>query len=233
MQSGLRMIVTGQNEIEKNRSFRVFITHCNEEVIPHFNGPSVVTQCKNETNVCNEAIPMLDAMINWYDKITEKNMIFVHSHKFSWHHFDIEEDVKRITGSYYFATSDYGGFPYGLWKRGCDTPVVTEIYNAAFDGVNMPRVWDRVGQYPCCSTFFVKTSLLRKRPKAEYIKIKENLIKWGRLNPEEKKNCGYLMEYTWHLIFTGRKFIDPPHEYFIRYFSFNNDTYCKFNQYNM
>ena len=86
----------------KNSTYRVFVMHCKEPKIPKFNAPTEVLQCKNETNGCNEAIPYIKAIYDWYDKIAEDNFIFVHSHITSWHQSNIEKDVENTTKTEYF-----------------------------------------------------------------------------------------------------------------------------------
>ena len=195
-------------------NYRVFIMHCKESEIPKFRAPSVVLQCRNETDGCNEAIPYIKAIYDWYDKITEENMVFMHSHVRSWHIGDLTKELEPFSHTSYFREMEYGGFESGCWKNGCDDPTHYEPYNFIYNNVSgMPTFWDRWGVYPCCATFFVKTEVVRRRPRSEYKKILDNAIAWAKTKGDKGKRCGYMFEFTWHLLFTGKQLIEPPPSY--------------------
>ena len=220
-----------------NSTYRVFVMHCNEPKIPKFNAPTVVLQCVNETNGCNEAIPYIKAIYDWYDKMQEDNFIFVHSHIVSWHQSNIEIDVENTVKTEYFRKTEYGGFPGGIWKKGCDRPFFHEIYSYMYHDIKgMPSDWNRWGVYPCCATFFVKTSTIRKRPRSDYKEILDRSLEWVRTKQDIGKRCGGLFEFTWHLLFTGKQVILPPKNYKKKYMfnakpatSENETGICLFN----
>jgi len=119
-------------------------------------------------------------LYDWYDKLEEEIAVFVHGHKRSWHQANIESNLLSSMKTDYFWSEPYGGIDEGLWKACCDNERYNEIYNYVYNGTSMPRIWNRYSVYPCCGTFFVKTSLIRSRPREEYRIMKDNLIKCSR-----------------------------------------------------
>ena len=125
---------------------------------------------------------------------------------------------------------EYGGFPGGSWKNGCDKVDIYEIYDHIYNGVNgMPRVWNRFGIYPCCSTFFVKTKVVRRRPKSDYKLLFDNAREWVRTKNDTKMRCGFLFEYTWHMLFTGKDIIVPPPDFKRKYNHNFTRRICQYN----
>ena len=134
----------------------------------------------------------------------------MHSHTTSWHQDYVGDGLNSIIQTDYFNKEQFGGLPNGRWKRCCDDLEYAEIYNNVYNGTSMKRIWIRFSQYPCCATFFVKTKLIRSRPREEYKIMRQNLIEWGKKNDPTGHDCSRLMEFTWHQMLTGRNIINPP-----------------------
>ena len=70
--------------------------------------------------------------------------------------------------------------------------------------------------YPCCATFFMLSSLIETRRKEEYVYIIDRLRNWSKLHESISRGpahyCGRMMEYNWHVLFTGRRWIEPCDE---------------------
>ena len=210
-------------------SIRVFVTACSpKDKIPKFINATVTTARCNimEGYHCHEVPYMLDFLINWYDNLTEETVVFSHGHTTSWHMPNIVNNLERDRKTEYFRNQSFGGFRHGLWKRCCDDPRYQDIYPFMFQGTTMPRVWTRYSTYPCCSTFFVKTSQIRMRPKQDYINMYKNLQSWVAINPNISFHCGRVFEYTWHVIFTGSQEVKTPS--YVRWMV-NKKGPCKFN----
>ena len=84
------------------------------------------------------------------------------------------------------------------------------MYSYMYNGTTVPRVWNRYSVYPCCATFFVKTSQIRKRPKEDYLTIYKNIENWVKMNPKLAYHCGRVFEYTWHILLTGEPEVPTP-----------------------
>ena len=194
-------------------TYRVVITACkNEKNIPQFDpARTTFTNC-NVLSDCNEAPSYLDFLYNWYDNLTEEVVIFTHGHLKSWHITNVEDAVNNAVQTEYFWTQPFGGFKEGRWKQACDNVQYQELYSYFYFNTTMPRKWLRYSIYPCCSTFFVRTEQIRRRPKVDYLNILNNLREWMKINKGQAFYCGRLFEYTWHILFTGKNKIPLPGE---------------------
>ena len=208
---------------------RVFVIACGpKDHIPKFVDANITTaRCHIMPGYqCHEVPYMLDFLINWYDNLTEETVVFSHGHTYSWHTPNIVTSLQRERNTDYFKENGFGGFRLHLWKRCCDDPRYQDIYPRMFQDTSIPRVWNRYSTYPCCSTFFVKTETIRKRPKQDYINIYRNLQNWVAVNPNISFHCGRVFEYTWHIIFTGKPEVPQPS--YVKWMV-NKPGPCKFN----
>ena len=197
-------------------SVRVFITACGKETnLPQFDYASVTYARCNimDSKQCHEAPYMLDFLYNWYDNLTEETIVFSHGHLVSWHMPNIVQALKAAMNTDYFKQQPFGGFSQGYWKKCCDQAVYQDMYSYMYNGTTVPRVWNRYSVYPCCATFFVKTSQIRKRPKEDYLTIYKNIENWVKMNPKLAYHCGRIFEYTWHILLTDNKTEIPTPPY--------------------
>ncbi len=58
----------------------------------------------------------------------------------------------------------------------------------------------------CCASFAVSREAIRRRPKEFY----QGLLQWMMTTPMERYWLGVVMEFSWHLMFTGETVYDPP-----------------------
>ena len=193
------------------KSIRIFMVQCKEkDNIPVFNFPTTVYHCNEENNFCLEAMPMLDFLYDWYDKMEEEIVIFMHPHISSWHQSNITMSVEELINTDYFWSVNYGGFRETTWKACCDNMQYAEFMMHAFNGTSMPRVWERWGVYPCCSTFFVRWSSVKRRKRWEYKLIKENIINFMKQITDHSWHCSRAMEYIWHQLLGGENVVPLP-----------------------
>jgi hypothetical protein len=170
---------------------------------------------------CNEAVPDLNFIIDHYDAPLADKYIFAHGHDRAWHyHGDFFDALHKLLNSTYFRNLSYGGVFGGDYATGAWGPGEAEwagpLYQFVFGGTSMPSEpieWPN--QRPCCSTFWVNSELVRNRKKEDYIHIRDRLREWSRTHRDAKPNpayyCGRTMEYTWHILFTKKAFINSCH----------------------
>ena len=184
----------------------------------------------------NEAGPMLRFLIQIYDHPMADKYIFIHGHETSNHYpKSISKTIKELTKTDHFKKNDFGGlFPshkqklYGHFNPFKDTisirighvklhDYIFEILPSYFEQFENYSQWN----FPCCSSFFISHSLIRKTPLATYTTILKNLhifsskhicdsfngktcqqVGKGR-RPCSTHIAGNVMEYCWALLFTN------------------------------
>jgi hypothetical protein len=182
--------------------------------------PAIGIECNNETNFwdCNEAVPYLNFLIDNYDTPLADKYIFAHGHDTSWHYqgnfFDALDNLLSAT---YFRKLSYGGvfrgnYFTGAWGDG-EEYWAKPLYQYLFTGTSLPpEPIEDHNQRPCCATFWLNSELVWSRKKEEYILMRDRLRNWSHehqtINPNPAWFCGRTMEYTWHIIFTKKAFID-------------------------
>jgi hypothetical protein len=58
----------------------------------------------------------------------------------------------------------------------------------------------------CCASFAVSKEAVLRRPRSFY----EGLLQWMMRTSMEKYWLGVVMEFSWHMMFTGLAVFDPP-----------------------
>jgi hypothetical protein len=166
---------------------------------------------------CHEAVGYLTFAIETYDRPLARRYLFIHAHDRSWHYnrnvFDALDQCRK---SNYYKEQRYGAiFPdmpgTGPWGRGKDY-CAKSLYYEIFNGTSMPANPIRENNLrPCCATFFMDSELIRTRPKAEYILIRDRLRTYSLRMREEglgrkrySIRCSWLMEWNWHIMFANR-----------------------------
>jgi len=170
----------------------------------------------------DEAAYYLDFFANTYDNPAAEVYIFVHDHERAWHYDSpIQDIVTQLIGSEaaYVQSRDFGGlsccwldmdsyvpgsYEYRNWQR-----LVTGTSFAsglAHFGLNF------TSSLPCCGTFWVRASAIRRVPKVDWVRLRENLLDWARAEPvvHQMRKCGAYFERAWHLLLANRTHIDRP-----------------------
>jgi hypothetical protein len=184
---------------------------------------SVGIECDNETRGldCNEAVPYLNFIIENYERPIAKKYIFAHGHDTSWHYQgDFFDALESLLNSTYFRKMKYGGVFRGNYFTGPwgenEEKWARPLYKFIFKNTSMPKepVVER-NQRPCCATFWLNSELVWSREKSEYVEMRDRLREWSKRNagvkPDPAYFCGRTMEYSWHIIFTKRAFVDKCH----------------------
>jgi hypothetical protein len=171
--------------------------------------------CHPETNLidCHEAVPILEFLIEVWDRPRARRYIFVHAHETSWHYpQSVFDQIHRIKLSRYFRKNKFGAvFP--IYIEGHGGLMDESQYQYVYQNTSMPlRMINDNNFYPCCATFFVDSDLVRTRSKFEYGLIISRLRQWSRehstfRNRKPAVFCGRVMEYTWHILLTNQTFI--------------------------
>jgi hypothetical protein len=185
--------------------------------------PAVGMECDNRTRLfdCNEAVPCLSFIIDHYDHPLADKYIFAHGHDTSWHYQgNFWDALDSLLNSTYFRKMKYGGVfrgnyftgPWGNNEEWWARP----LHEFVFARTSMPPepIEDR-NQRPCCATFWLNSELVWSRKKEEYIVMRKRLREWSRIHaamyPNPAYYCGRTMEYSWHIIFTKKAFVDKCH----------------------
>lgn len=214
----------------KNEYMFVYLT-CNNSSPSNFNFnsigiPTYELSCSNLTNQydCNEAVPYLNFMIHQYYHPLARVYFFSHGHEFSWH---LDRSILTTINRYVHSKCTDSLFPFGGFSRnflynreiskgrlpGEPPHVYDDLAYNIFKNTSIPQkqiIKNNV--YPCCSTFYVGSNMIRNRPLSDYIQIRDHLREWSKKHITIPHGpayfCGRIMEYYWHILFTGN-----PHSY--------------------
>jgi hypothetical protein len=185
--------------------------------------PAIGLECSNSTRFidCNEAVPYLNFVIDNYEKTLADKYIFAHGHDTSWHYQgDFFEALESLLTATYFRKLQYGGVFRGNYYTGAwgenEARWALPLYKFVFGNTSMPASPEEdKNQRPCCATFWLNSELIYSRKKQEYIEMRERLRLWSVRHMDADPNpawfCGRTMEYSWHIIFTKRAFVDACH----------------------
>ena len=197
-------------------SIHLFLSSCpNSKEVSH--DPQIQLTMANcsafDPNSCYEVPYILDFIIQNYDSFTAENIVFMQDFTPSNHSFsNVYPKLLDIANSNYFNREVFGGFPSCDWEKGCSNIFYADIYCYIYNDTTVSPIWDRHSSFPSHSTFFVKTSQIRKRPKQDYATVLQNLRKWLKLNSNVPQHCSNTFRATWHILFGGLQYINPPKE---------------------
>lgn len=159
-------------------------------------------------------------------------MLFMHGHESSWHTFQLGQrwSLQRLKALGPRKLSS------GFMQLGCykldDAYLFTRVVDANFDHPDRFResiaghymqAWTEPGGlgeifgYPlppsfirtaCCATFAVQKEAILQRDKEFY----EKLRNWALTTAMDKYWAGIVLEFSWHMMFTGKPVYDPSPE---------------------
>lgn len=177
---------------------------------------------------CAESGPYLRFIIDNYDKPLAEVYFFAHGHDVAWHYIEpYFQKVNQVLKSKELVTDSYGGVEcvYNTCPT-INSPRFYTIYNELFKNTSMEFNLFTEWQYPCCGTFFVKSSQIRKRLKSDYQQLFENMYNWNKY--EYPKTgwtrsslfyCSRIYEAIWHIMFANKSKISIP-------------SHCSYTKYN-
>lgn len=194
----------------------IYIT-CNEPEFPahRLNVPSYNIKCNKSLKhlLCNEALPMLEFFIEFYGRFPAEKFVFIHGHEKSWHYRSSVIDViNRLVNTSSYKNNDYGGLYRGWWHYNTDFnsydergSTLQQMFKEVYGGTSVFKYFrGHHISFPCCSTFYIDSSLINKNPLSLYKQVHERLIRWSEnriANNQSAILCGYLMEYSWNMLF--------------------------------
>ena len=149
-------------------------------------------------NKGNEASSYLTYIIDNYDNLRDYTF-FVHGHRSHWHHkSNMDEKINNITFTYnYYNINETQ--KEELYYPDND---VDQIHRNCFDSFNEAtglNIDYKNLHIRACAQFYVKKENIRRHPKELYIKI----YKWIMTKKEDSLRTGFILEHSWHYIFTG------------------------------
>ncbi|KAB5528817.1 hypothetical protein GE09DRAFT_1148528 [Coniochaeta sp. 2T2.1] len=178
------------------------------------------------TNKGREAMIYLTYLIDRYDTLPATT-VFLHASRFQWHNDNPDYDGLLSLRNLSFSYIQQEGYVNlrCVWVLGCPVEIrpatdafeasvkdpanhevaTKDIFKAAFEELlpGMP-VPDEVG-VPCCSQFAVTRETIRRRPREDYVRFRDWLIKTDL----DDSLSGRVLEYSWHIIF-GKKAVHCP-----------------------
>lgn len=165
-------------------------------------------------NKGNEAMVYLSYIIDFYDQLPEVS-IFIHAHRYAWHNgdlldFDMAQNL-RLLDLGYVMQQGYMNLRC-QWEPGCpehlhpvpdqaedpskkEEALLATVWNDLYPMQELPS---KLGQ-ACCSQFAVTRERIRSVPRAEYLRLRDWLLK----TKIRDSLSGRIFEYTWQLLFTG------------------------------
>lgn len=167
-------------------------------------------------------MPYLSWLIDNYDDLPWM-VVFVHGHLISWHQSDTITNLIRTLNR--TALAQVGYIPLRCdWYPSCSKEIRPQHHDAVywgpgvkrketefaiagnwkqlFPGENLPETISSV----CCAQFAVTRAAIRRRPKDDYIRMREWLIN----TLLEDEVSGRVLEKLWAYIFTGESIHCPP-----------------------
>ncbi|KAF7188335.1 hypothetical protein HII31_10399, partial [Pseudocercospora fuligena] len=173
-------------------------------------------------NKGHEAMPYLSWLIDNYDDLPWMT-VFVHGHFISWHQSDTITNLIRTLNR--TALAQVGYVPLRCdWYPSCSKEIRPQHHDAVYWGPGVKRKetefaiagnWRQL--FPgeklpetissvCCAQFAVTRAAIRRRPRDDYIRMREWLIH----TLLEDEVSGRVLEKLWAYIFTGEPVHCPP-----------------------
>lgn len=185
--------------------------------------PTKEVPCNQTTRFidCNEAVPILNFIIDNYERPLARRYIFTHGHEYAWHFTgNLFRALKILMQTSYWKTQKYGGLFQNWWRdKACGPGEAWSdpLYHYVFSNTSMPsEPVDDNNQRPCCATWWMDSDLVHSRTKSEYITIRDRLRQWSMEHMTARPNpayyCGRTMEYTWHILFSKSAYVEACKE---------------------
>lgn len=170
-------------------------------------------------NKGHEAMAYLTYVIDYYERLPGI-ITFLHPHRdgffSSWHtdtalHSNV--DAMRDLNMSFVKSQGYVNLRCN-WSPGCresdrnNQHVTAEVWADVFDGTSTPH---SIASFPgqvaqaCCAQFAVSKEAVRKRPKADYERLRE----WLLTTEMTDRQSGRVMEFLWQYIFSGNAVYCP------------------------
>ncbi|EED16114.1 conserved hypothetical protein [Talaromyces stipitatus ATCC 10500] len=170
-------------------------------------------------NKGHEAMVYLTYIIDNYDNLPDI-MAFMHAHQFAWHNEEIFEfdaaemlrrlSLERVTREGYMNMRCY-------WSPGCpnwlkpgaidedldkkEERLIAKAWSEIFPNMDIPQVLAQ----PCCAQFALSRERVRTIPRERFLHYRQWLI-----NTDLRDTMsGRVLEYIWHLVFTGQEVSCP------------------------
>ncbi|KAF2679397.1 hypothetical protein K458DRAFT_422220 [Lentithecium fluviatile CBS 122367] len=175
-------------------------------------------------NKGHEAMVYLTYIIDHYDEDLPNVIIFVHSHRGTWHNnfildLDTPKTIKRLRddrvtrqgymnlrchldpGCPNWIHLDRAEVDYDMVIKPEEKAFSPELFIELFPGHRPPPVLSQ----PCCAQFAVSSERVRDNPKALY----EHLRNWLLETSLPDTDSGRIFEYTWQYLFTRNAEVCP------------------------
>lgn len=140
------------------------------------------------------------------------NIIFHHAERFQWHNDNADYDALTLLQRFRFDHLKVEGYVNlrCVWVLGCPAeikpiedakhiiegePVTAKrVYKKAWEDLFPNEEIPEVVGVTCCSQFAVRRETIRRRPKADYIRIRKWLVESNLVDDLS----GRVLEYAWH-----------------------------------
>ncbi|KAH8692022.1 hypothetical protein BGW36DRAFT_386836 [Talaromyces proteolyticus] len=181
-------------------------------------------------NKGHEAMVYLTYIIDRYESLPE-NILFLHAERFQWHNDNPNYDGVLLLRNFQFPYLQQEGYVNlrCVWTLGCPAaihPLKDELVEGKVNKQAMGAVFRQAFQellpehqvppdvgVSCCAQFAVTRDTIRRRPRDDYLRFREWLIK----TPFPDELSGRFFEHSWHIIF-GKEPVHCPSA---------QDCYCK------
>ncbi|KAL1956907.1 hypothetical protein VTO42DRAFT_6654 [Malbranchea cinnamomea] len=173
-------------------------------------------------NKGHESMVYLTYIIDHYDRLPDY-MIFIHGSRYQWHNDDPMYDAVPIIRSLQLPfVTKIGYAPLRCtWLPGCPSEIqplaprtkgpedrdrAEKFYASAFKELLPGKPVPETVGAPCSSQFAVTREQVRLRPKSDYKRMRNWLLKTELSDGVS----GRIMEYTWHMIMQKEPVFCPP-----------------------
>lgn len=228
-QKKLRFLISVKVNKKKIPLYLVLITTCDspKTVINYLTKNKInclELECHNETKRldCVQTIRILEFFVqNYYNDLAEIYVI-TDDHINHWHHGNILNGINNALQNNYFVNYSYNGY-FDIWnddfftkKSKWDTQNPSysffDLMDYFYNDTNID--WKGHNYYPCCTSFFVRAENIRFHSIDFYKKLiakgRDWSLKHNNWHPYPGYYCGRIFEYSFHLMFTGNKYIEKP-----------------------
>lgn len=185
-----------------DKSVHVVVAHCNEDVnwLKNLKYPYTIISRKGipEETVPNkgrEAAAYLEWIINNYYNIPDI-CIFIHAHRSDWHcKENMDEKLNKMVFNKDYYNINDGYFKLGEHKE--SAKILESVKDIFYETCGEIQPINIIFKYS--AQFYVTKQLILKHSIDAYKKIYD----WLMNAPMNSQLAATMLEYTWHIIFTG------------------------------
>jgi hypothetical protein len=169
---------------------------------------------------CTESHGYLEFVTTHYDRLEEiaDVIVFTHGHETSWHYpVPIQNQLMRLFADNDYVSANDAGGVYCLFNKinamtgwGHSQHMDQNfLWQLIFNETGIPLPLPPRVHYPCCGTFWVKSTAIRRRSLDVYQQVLANTYEQSAEH-NRLQICGRVGESSWMVLFSGLTEVNKP-----------------------